>query len=97
MSRWPGHRKFNVTREVISKGTDGKEHFCNGGVQEGRADNRRRSAIDWLSRNDGMVEGVGEAGEEGGGVGFGGGTCRPLARSSVLSRLLHVCPAAPAK
>lgn len=31
MSRRPGHRKFNVTREVISKGTDGKKHFCNGG------------------------------------------------------------------
>lgn len=34
MSRQPGHRKFNVTREVISKGTDGKKHFCNGEVQE---------------------------------------------------------------
>lgn len=35
MSLRPGHRKFNVTREVISKGTDGKKHFCNvGGVLE---------------------------------------------------------------
>lgn len=34
VSRRPGHGKFNVTREVISKGTDGKKHFCNGGVQE---------------------------------------------------------------
>lgn len=32
MSRRPGHRKFNVTQEeVISKGADGEEHFCNGG------------------------------------------------------------------
>ncbi len=47
MSRRPGHGKFNVTGEVISKGFDGKKHFCNGGTGEGglggvlmRTDNR---------------------------------------------------------
>lgn len=60
MSRRPGHRKFNVTREVISKGTDGKKHFCNGGAVGGqwpehRTDNRHWFAIDWLSYKDGIV------------------------------------------
>lgn len=27
----PGHRKFNVTREVIRTGGDGEKHFWNGG------------------------------------------------------------------
>lgn len=36
MSRRPGHGKFNVTDEVISKDFDGKKHFCNGAlVKEG--------------------------------------------------------------
>lgn len=35
MSRRPGHGKFNVTGEVISKGFDGKKHFCNGRTGEG--------------------------------------------------------------
>lgn len=88
MSRRPGHRKFNVTREVISKGTDGKEHFCKGGcrraeqtIDAGRPLIGSAVTMEWLKEPERRGRG-----------GVWGGTCRPLARSSVLSRLLHVCP-----
>lgn len=50
-------------------------------LEEGRADNRRWFAIDWLGRKDGAVGRVGEAEE-----GEESSTCRPSLCLSLLLR-----------